>query len=64
MIRDTPQELHDLLSQIEVNADGNKVFTLRTHEFLHRIHVYNNAVSFTSFGTKINETITNNAHNV
>jgi hypothetical protein len=63
-IKDTPRELRDLLSQTEVNAQGERVFTLRSREFLQRIRAYNNAVSFTSLGAKIDHTITNNAHNV
>ena len=51
-------------SYTEVNAQGEREFAVRTREFLRRIRAYNNAVSFTSLGAKIDDTITNNAHNV
>ena len=56
-IRDTLEELRELPSQTEVNALGEIVFTVRTREFLQRIHAYNNAVSFTSLSAKIDDTI-------
>ena len=63
-IRDTPDELRDLLSQTEVNAQCERVFTVRTCEFVRGICAYNNAVSFTPLGAKIDNTITNNVHGV
>ena len=76
-VTDTPQELRNLLSETyvnarvhsllcytEVNAQGERLFTVRTSEFMRRIRAYNNAVSFTSFGAKMDDTILNNAHNV
>ena len=63
-IGDTPEELRKLLSQTEVNAQGERVFIVRTHEFLHRIRAYNDAASFIPLGAKIDDTIMNNAHGV
>ena len=51
-------------SYTEVNAQGEREFAVRTREFLRRNRAYNNAVSFTSLGAKIDDTIMNNAHNV
>ena len=63
-IGDILEELPGLLSQTKVNAQGERVFIVHTHEFLRCIRAYNNAVLFIPLGAKIDYTIMNNAHGV
>ena len=50
---DTPEQLWILLTETRVNANGKRVWTDRTVHFQQNIRSYNNAMSFTSLGAKI-----------
>jgi hypothetical protein len=60
MPNDTPEQLRILLTETRVNANGNIVWTDRTAHFQQNIRSYNNAMSFTSLGAKLDRAITNN----
>jgi hypothetical protein len=55
---DTPEPLRILLTDTRVNANGKVVWTKRTTHFQQNIRSYNNAVSFTSLGAKLDRAIT------
>ena len=55
---DTPESLRILLTETRVNANGKVVWTERTKHFQQNIRSYNNAISFTSLGAKLDRTIT------
>ena len=57
---DTPEQLWILLTETRVNANGKRVWTDRTAHFQQNIRSYNNAMSFTSLGAKIDRAITMN----
>lgn len=59
-VNDTPEALRHLLSETRVNRNGKIEWAERTAHFHQNIRVYNNALSFTSLGVKIDESITNN----
>ena len=56
---DIPESLRILLTETRVNANGKVVWTNRTAHFQQNIRSYNNAVSFTSLGVKLDRAITN-----
>jgi len=58
---DTPEPLPTLLTETCVNANGKTVWTDKTAHFQQNIRSYNNALSFTSLGAKLDRAITNNA---
>ena len=55
---DALEPIHVLLTDTHVNANGKVVWTDRTAHFQQNIHSYNNAVSFTSLGAKLDRAIT------
>src|SRR5437762_8692622 len=55
---DTPESLRILLTETRVNANGKVVWTERTKHFQENIRSYNNAISFTSLGAKLDRAIT------
>src|SRR5271170_1006039 len=59
---DTPEPIRTLLTETRVNANGKVVWTERTSEFQHNIRSYNNSVSFTSLGAKLDRAIVNTLH--
>jgi len=61
---DTPEQLCILLTETCVNAKGKRVWTDRTAHFQQNIRSYNNAMSFTSLGPKIDRAITMNGAGV
>src|SRR5579859_5958224 len=56
---DTPEPIRLLLTETRVNANGKVVWTDRTEHFQQNIRSYNNAVSFTSLGVKLDRAICN-----
>src|SRR5947207_7924184 len=56
---DTPEPIRVLLTETRVNTNGKVVWTDRTAHFQQNIRSYNNSVSFTSLGTKLDRAITN-----
>jgi hypothetical protein len=56
---DTPESLRILLTETRVNANRKIVWTERTKHFQANIRSYNNAISFTSLGAKLDRAITN-----
>src|SRR5213083_3389881 len=55
----TPEPIRVLLTETRVNANGKVVWTDRTAHFQQNIRSYNNAVSFTSLGVKLDQAICN-----
>ena len=55
---DTPEPIRALLTETRVNANGKVVWSNRTAHFQQNIRSYNNSVSFTSLGAKLDHTIT------
>ena len=58
IVNDTPEPIRVLLTDTRVNANGKVVWTDRTAHFQQNIRSYNNAVSFTSLGAKLDRAIT------
>ena len=58
IVNDTPEPIHVLLTDTHVNGNGKVVWTDRTAHFQQNIRSYNNAVSFTSLGAKLDRAIT------
>ena len=58
IVNDTPELIRVLLTDTHVNANGKVVWTDRTAHFQQNIRSYNNAVSFTSLGAKLDRAIT------
>ena len=54
---DTPESLRILLTETRVNANGKIVWTERIKHFQENIRSYNNAMSFTSLGAKLDRAI-------
>ena len=59
IVNDTPDPIRVLLTETLVNANGKVVWTDRTAHFQQNIRSYNNAVSFTSLGVKLDRAICN-----
>jgi hypothetical protein len=59
---DTPEPIRVILSETRVNANGKVVWTHRTAHFQQYIRSYNNAVSFTSLGAKLDCAICDTLH--
>ena len=55
---DTPEPIRVLLTETRVNGNAKVVWTNRTAHFQQYIRSYNNSVSFTSLGTKLDRQIT------
>ena len=53
IMNDVPEPIHVLLIESHVNANGKSIWTDRTAHFQQNIRSYNNAVSFTSLGAKV-----------
>ena len=56
---DTPEPIRVLLTETHVNTNRKVIWSDRTMHFQQNIRSYNNAVSFTSLSTKLDQAITN-----